>query len=261
MVIEGLVIQTIPQKERDLIVKMLERKGSIRTFYAYGGQGGGREQKSRIYEHSHLLQVSLPPSGHGKVAREHLGVVKEKSLLWQPQHIRLDYQAWALSLLFAEVMAHIAPQGEADLETPGHEVHFNVLSNALFYLDQAAAEKNVDPLLHLFNFLGKLLTHMGLYPQDQDCHFCQKLLGQDEFTNLIIEHGGFSCGECQPLEEAKALRFYLKKSQVTKTSEWRLWHRPGERRPQTSELKKLLSYWHYHTQIDIWQMPALKYLL
>jgi recombinational DNA repair protein (RecF pathway) len=46
MVFEGIVIHKVSYKERDLIVKLIMRNGTVGSFYIYGGKVGGKHHKT-----------------------------------------------------------------------------------------------------------------------------------------------------------------------------------------------------------------------
>lgn len=59
MVFEGLVVNRVPYKERDLIVKVILRNGMVGSFYVYGGQGGGKHHKPSAFEIGHMMRIQI----------------------------------------------------------------------------------------------------------------------------------------------------------------------------------------------------------
>ncbi|MCE3011657.1 MAG: recombination protein O N-terminal domain-containing protein, partial [Proteobacteria bacterium] len=77
MEFEGLVIQVIPQKERDLIARVLLRQGTLTSFYVYGGMGGGKNSKPRLYEPGNLVKVHVRANQSGHTSQDSLKMVNE----------------------------------------------------------------------------------------------------------------------------------------------------------------------------------------
>ncbi len=198
MKVEGLVFQKTPYKERDMIVHLLTRKGQKTSLYVYGGQGGGKSKKGSLLELGHMLSFVLQKSKgiYNNSDQKPLSIAKVDQVNWAPKYIRNDYRAFMLSQFFLEVIQKLALSETDDIDFNEHEGIFNVLSNALYYLDKAVEGQNVDYMTHLLLFFTKLIHHLGIAPNYEECQFCQKILGEDELCLLDISNGGFSCLEC-----------------------------------------------------------------
>ncbi|MAX68006.1 MAG: hypothetical protein CME66_13810 [Halobacteriovoraceae bacterium] len=195
MKIEGILIHKTAYKERDLICKLLLRSGKVMNIYVYGGRGGGKTQKGSILETGYMLAVEIAP--RRKRLETDIAIAKEYKLLWSPKHIRLNFQAFYLSHFYLEFIGKMA------VESDGHDVHeedhdglFNVLSNAFFYLDLAVEKQNYQLPSHLFLFFAKLSIHLGIWPNTQECLYCDKLFKATDICLFEPKDGGFYCSEC-----------------------------------------------------------------
>lgn len=195
MFAEGLLLQKVPFKERDLIVKLLLRSGMVASFYIYGGQGGGKKMKPQLFEVGHLLRCQVTTRHQGQT--QELLTVSDYELLWASKHIRHDFKAFSLMCLYLEIILKLAvPTSILEEGSKEYQGLFNVLSNALFYLDHSLEQKQSQPFSHLSLFLVKLLHHLGLTPELSECVHCGADLDTVHATGLVIESGGFACDEC-----------------------------------------------------------------
>lgn len=199
MKVEGLVFQKTPYKERDMIVHLLTRGGHKVSLYVYGGQGGGKSKKGTLLELGHMLsfvmQKSAPHKNNSNFDSR-ISIAKVDQVLWAPKYIRNDYRAFMLSQFFLEVVQKLALSEGDDPESIEHEGIFNVLSNAIFYLDKAVESNQVDYLVHLQLFFTKIIHHLGIAPDYSECLFCQKTFDDSDLCLLDISNGGFGCLEC-----------------------------------------------------------------
>lgn len=193
MHIEGILINKTPYKERDIICHMLLRSGRTLALYVYGGQGGGKKSKGSILELGHMLACELSP--RRKNLDSEIQIVKEYKLLWNPNHIRNDFKAFYLMSFFLEFIGKISVEEDLDLPANEHEGLFNVLSNALFYMDKACEQKQFDSYIHLFIFLAKLSIQLGITPDTESCLFCGVGL-QENMCLFTPQDGGFACSDC-----------------------------------------------------------------
>ena len=197
MEFEGIITAKVPYKERDLIVKALLRNGLSGSFYVYGGQGGGKKQKPSLLELGHMIKFQVKNHRH-KVEGAELMITENHHTVWTPKNIRFNVHAFYLMCLYFELLQKAAiPFHPTDHEFSDEHVGvFNVTSNALFYIDQSLAEENFKPAKHLWFFLVKLLFHLGIMPEGQNCAYCGVSLNDVQVLSFIPNEGHFACGNC-----------------------------------------------------------------
>lgn len=196
MQVEGIVIQKTPYKERDLICHVLLRSGQCLSVYIYGGRGGGKMAKGSIVESGFMLKFELQQQK--KKIETPIHIVKEYQLIWSSDQIRNNYQALCLQSFYLEILGKLTVDDQLhEHQLEEHAGLFNVLSNALFYLDQALAQKEFALYDHLYLFFTKLIFQLGITPDTDHCLYCHKELKLKELCLLVGHEGGFSCHECQ----------------------------------------------------------------
>lgn len=196
MKVEGIVIQKTPFKDRDLICHLLLRSGKTLPVYFYGGRGGGKKSKGSIIETGFMLRVELQRQKKSIDSTMH--IAKEYSLIWSSDYIRNNYKAHYLQSFYLEMIGKITV-GE-DLQeaiVDEHDGLFNVLSNAMFFLDKSLGQKDFELYSHLLLFLTKLTVQLGITPDIDHCLYCQKELLDRDMCLFLSHEGGFSCHECQ----------------------------------------------------------------
>ena len=198
MKVEGLIFQKTPYKDQDMIIHLLTRKGQKSSLYVYGGQGGGKSKKGSFLELGHMLSFVLQKSAGRKNAEgeSSMSVARVDQLQWAPKHIRNDYRAFMISQFYLELVQKLALSEEEGDDFSDHEGIFNVLSNSLFYLDDAVKEQKIDYMTHLLLFFTKIINHLGIAPNTSECQFCQEQFKEDDLCLLDIGNGGFSCIDC-----------------------------------------------------------------
>lgn len=194
--IEGILLSKIPYRERDLIGKLLLRSGKRVSVIFYGGRGGGSKMKPSLLELGHMLSVELKRSNEN----QELYSAKEWSVLWAAEHIRFEHQAFYLLCLMLEMAVKISLEDnlhdehqQFDLESEGI---FRVLSNGIFYLEEAVKNKDFKLGQHLPLFLGKNMLEQGIFPSLENCISCEAPLDLSGHHFLSPEQGGFQCGSC-----------------------------------------------------------------
>lgn len=269
MNLEGILIHKTAFKERDIIGKLLLRSGKIVDLYFYGGQGGGKFSKGSILEIGHMLKLTLSPQR--KKIETPLQVVKEYSLLWEAKNIRLDFQAFYLLSLYAEILQKIALT--EDLEhmehSSDHEGLFKVLSNAVYCLDESVKNQLFSLYQQLFIFLSKLTFELGVLPDYEQCLHCHIDLDKVELARFEPHHGGFTCRECllsvdQFVSQDKFLFEELKSSMDLRKSLISSLHHKYKDYQEVKETNRgqcnsLFNYFCYQfefqpTQFKTWQM-------
>lgn len=261
MVLEGLVTQIIPQKERDLVARLLLREGTLVSVYVYGGMGGGKNSKPRLFEPASMMRVDVRQNKTGVAAD--LLTVAESSLLWRSELIRHDAQAFALTCLYLEMTMKTAVSfNPADQEgsLKEHAGLFAVLSNAFFYLDQSLAQKNFQWRSHLLLFLSKFLHHLGVMPDESSCVFCGEQLEGDVIAPLIQEQGGFACQECVrqaslQVGEVLPVRPLLARAVRTSFKDWT--QIPPVPQPVNVQL---MQFWSYHLHVKLPELASYQLL-
>lgn len=262
MSLEGIVIQIIPQKERDLIARVLLREGTITSVYVYGGMGGGKNSKPRVYEPGNLLRIQLRESRSGRQSSETLQVASEQTLLWQSQHIRHSARAFALACLYLEMVLKTALPHSADnnYASQEHSGLFNVVSNGLYHLDLTLAQKSFDWEAHLLLFLSKFLLHLGVLPDENECVYCGTGLAEEVVSPLVVDQGGYSCVSCvresgAPVALDLPVRALL--SQAVRTKYQDVTTLPSV---PTEVNTHLIQFWCYHFQVKLPDVTSYKLL-
>jgi len=262
MALEGLVVQIIPQKERDLIARMLLREGTMTSVYVFGGMGGGKNSKPRVFEPGNLMRIETRSSKSGHAGGDTLHTVSDHTLLWQSTQIRHHPQGFALACLYLEMVLKTALPHQSD-NTHASREHaglFNVVSNGLFYLDQALAQKTLQWESHLLLFLAKFLLHLGVLPDENECVFCGGDLSEEAMAPLVLEQGGFACSNCAGQVETDLgtplpVRALLAQAIRTKFQDW------GSL-PFTPLAvdTRLIQFWCYHFQVKLPEVTSYKML-
>jgi DNA repair protein RecO len=222
MTFEGIVIHRVPYKERDLIVKLLLRQGLVGSFYIYGGQGGGKLHKPTIFELGSMIRL-FTKDQRGKVETSELMVSAEHQRIWEPQSIRHDIRAYYLVCLYFELVQKFSlpfHPGNTDPESRDHEGVFAVLSNALFYLEDALKKEVFQPEQQLALFLIKLLYHLGIMPDTDHCSYCQEELLQLNSVIFLPAQGQFACHECATGENEKGFLLRMKLGYQTRYQDY-----------------------------------------
>lgn len=203
--IEGLLIQKIPYRERDIIGQILMRNGRKVSVIFYGGRSGGKKYRSSVIEIGHMLSLEVR---RPKILNEEsLLDAREWSLKWNHSQIRSSVKAYYLLMFYVEMIQKVAVKDDLSLfpdsdkqkrENP--DPFFRVLSNAVFYLDAALLKKCFRAETHFQLFLGKLIFELGITPVMTHCvhcgqefHFATRSFLPKKF---IVSDGGFSCLAC-----------------------------------------------------------------
>lgn len=161
---EGILISKIPYKERDLIGKILTRRGTIQTFYFYGGRGGGKKMKPSLLELGRMLKIEAKVKN--KNAEEML-TASEVSVLWEGRKIRENYEAFVFMCFVLELVSKISVQDDHEEGESHFEGIFKATSNALFYLNDALEKKNFSKNIHYALFLSKIIQELGIASEEE----------------------------------------------------------------------------------------------
>lgn len=222
MLFEGIVIHRVPYKDRDLIVKLLLRNGLVGSFYIYGGQGGGKKHKPTIFEIGSMMRIMIKEQ-KTRVESSELMISQEHQRLWEPQSIRHDIKAFYLACLYFELIQKFAMPfhpGSSDYENKDHEGVFSVVSNALFYIEDALKKNQFVAHQQFTLFMVKLLYHLGIMPDTDSCSYCQTDLLENESVVFMPANGQFACHQCLQGENEKGFLLRIKKGYQTKFQDY-----------------------------------------
>jgi len=255
MFFEGLVIQRVPYKERDLIVKLVLRSGYLGSFYVYGGQGGGKSSKPSLYQLGSLMKVLTKELRIKTNEQGELMAVAESQKIWEPEFIRHDIKAFYLSCLYAELAQRSTLPYHREQSSEEHAGLFSALSNALFYLDSSLKKKEFEPAPHLMLYLTKLLFHLGIMPEVDSCSFCGAGLMEAQDVHFMPEEGHFSCSDCHHGARDKGFLLRLKKSYQTKFQDYK--ELPGA---TLMESDKLIQFFCHHFHLKTVELKSYSLL-
>jgi DNA repair protein RecO len=223
MLFEGIVINRVPYKERDLIVKLLLRNGLLGSFYIYGGQGGGKHHKPSQFGPGSMMRVQIRETKTRNMEGAELLVAQEYTRLWEPTHIRHNIQAFYLICLYFELVMKIAPthQGESESGNSETEGIFSVVSNAVFHLESSLEKNQFEAPQQLMLFMVKLLYHMGIMPDTDHCGYCQTNLLEATGAMFLPAEGQFACGNCVSGDNEKNFLLRIKKGYQTRFQDYK----------------------------------------
>jgi DNA repair protein RecO len=219
---EGIVVHRVPYKERDLIVKLLLRNGMTGSFYIYGGQGGGKNHKPTIFELGSMMKIMVKDQ-KTKVESSELMISAEHQRTWEPQSIRHDIKAYYLVCLYFELIQkfsiHFHPLN-SDSQSMDHEGIFAVVSNALFYIEDALKKQQFVAHQQLTLFMVKLLFHLGIMPDTDHCSYCQVDLLTNDSVVFIPSNGQFACQLCSQGDNEKGFLLRIKMGYQTRFQDY-----------------------------------------
>lgn len=210
---KAIILNKTKFKERDLICHLLVPNGGQVSCLFYGGAGGGTKRKSSVLEIGHVIEVTF--QNKKNEIQTDLEIAKEYQLVWNYDKIRLNHRAFYLLSFFLELILKVArPLHHDELDYDDHAELFNVLSNAIFYLEQDVDHIDETHFKHLCIFLSKLSHAMGVFPEVSECLYCGiDLNGGVEYA-LQKTEGGFACHDCLAQKEEHAAS--LKHIQISK---------------------------------------------
>lgn len=257
MVFEGIVVNKVPYKERDLIVKLLLRSGNVASFYVYGGQGGGKKSKPMLYELGCMMRVQ-PKEQRSKLDGSELLVASEAVRTWEPQHVRHNVQAFYMMCLYFEIIQKFALPYEAGQSeyASDHEGVFSVVSNAIFHVDDALGKQKFEAAQHLNLFLIKLLHHLGIMPDTDNCSYCSCSLIEAKGVTFLADRGQFACLSCVTADDERGLLFRIKKGFQTKYTDYS--ELTGT---QMREADKLIQFFCHHFHLRPVELKTYSLLL
>lgn len=219
---EGLLIHRTPYKDRDLIIKLLLRNGLVGSFYIYGGQGGGKKLKPTIFEIGSMIKIMVKDQ-KSKAGNSELMISAEHQRLWEPQSIRYDIKAFYLVCLYLELIQKFSipfQPGTSEYENMDHEGIFSVVSNALFFIEDSLKKQQFSPHQQLTLFMVKLLFHLGIMPDTDNCSYCQAELLESESVVFLPANGQFACQQCASGENEKGFLLRIKKGYQTRYADY-----------------------------------------
>lgn len=240
MLFEGILINKVPYKERDLIVKLLLRNGLMASFYVYGGQGGGKHHKPTLFTPGSLMKIQIKETKSRGHEGQELMIAAEYQRVWEPVGIRHEIRAFYLMCLYFEVLQKLAQPfhpKESDMELSEAEGIFSVASNALFYLDRSLSAQDFDPSQQLSLFMVKLLFHLGIMPDTENCGLCGTSFREVTGVTFQPVQGNFSCNSCHIGENEMGFL-----NRIRKTFQTRFQDYPEILGTNLNECDKLIHY-------------------
>ena len=258
MVFEGIVIHKVPYKERDLVVKLIMRNGTMGSFYIYGGQGGGKHHKPTIFELGSMVKVLIREQ-RSRIDGSELMIAQESQRLWEPQNIRHNIQAFYLICLYFEILQKFSVNfqvGSSEYNNQEHDGIFSVISNALFHLNEALGKNEFVAHQHMTLFMVKLLFHLGIMPDTDNCSYCGSSLMESEGVSFLPANGQFACLQCVSAENEKGFLLRIKKGYQTKYQDFR--ELTGT---NFQEADKLVHYFCHHFQLRPVELKSYGLLL
>ena len=231
------------------------------SIYVYGGMGGGKNAKPRVYEPGNMMKIDVRLNKTG--VSQDLLTASESSLIWRSEKLRHDASAFALTCLYLEMVMKTAVNFNPLDQYGSNKEHaglFAVLSNALFHLDQALAEKDFHWRSHLLLFLSKFLHHLGVMPDESSCVFCGVELEGDVIAPLVQDQGGFACQECVQQANLSVgnplpVRSLLARAVRTSFKDWR--QIPEVPLPVNVQL---MQFWSYHLHVKLPELTSYQLL-
>jgi recombinational DNA repair protein (RecF pathway) len=194
--VEGIILSKTPYQDRHLICRLLLRNGEKISGIFYGGQGGGKKKKSSQLEVGYLIKMEITRAK----ANSQIFSIKEWSLLWHHNEIRINHKAFYVLCFFLELSEKLVVdadlfEGNYDKEVDSESI-FKVLSNAIFYLEKRVLVKKTDFTVDVFVFLSKLLIQEGIFPERNHCVLSGENLKEVMDLVLLDEQGGFADSTC-----------------------------------------------------------------
>lgn len=174
---QGIVLRTYKLGETDRIVHLLTQgRGKVRAV-AKGVRRPGSRFGGRLEPFSHVdLQLH-----EGR----NLDVVSQVELLAPHHRIRADHITSAAGAVMAEVVDHVAQEGERDLGL------FLVLRAGLQALDAGPHE----PAVFADAVLLRVASAVGFHVYTEACAHCR---APGEHAFLSVKAGGVLCADCAP---------------------------------------------------------------
>lgn len=235
------------------------RNGTMGSFYIYGGQGGGKHHKPTIFELGSMVKIMIKDQKASRIDGNELMVAAESQRLWEPQNIRHNIQAFYLICLYFEILQKFSMNfsvGTSEYENNEHEGIFSVISNALFHLNDALTKNQFQAHQHLTLFMIKLLFHLGIMPETDNCSYCQTNLLEAPGVSFLPANGQFACTQCVSAENEKGFLFRIKKSYQTQYKDYM--ELTGT---NFQEADKLLHFFCHHFQLRPVELKTYKLLM
>lgn len=194
--VEGVILSKTPYQDRHLICRVLLRNGEKISAIFYGGQGGGKKQKSSLLEVGYLIKMELTRAK----TNAQIFSIKEWSLLWHHDEIRKNHRAFYVLCFFLELSDKLVVdanlfEGNYENEINSESI-FKVLSNAIFHLEKRVHLGKLDFQVDVFVFLSKILIQEGIFPERNHCVLSGENLKEVMQLVLLDEQGGFADSSC-----------------------------------------------------------------
>ncbi len=190
--IEGILLNKIPFKEKNIIGHILLRNGHKLSVVFYGGQGGGKRHIGSTLQVGYLISFSV--TGNHKQNFEMLGSTEYREK-WYHSSITDNIRAFYLMCFFNETLDKFSPLAttphDMDEKNSEQEGLFRLLSNAIFRLNKISSSENYKTSRELGVFLTKAMVELGVFPNTRNCEVSGESLKENDAVYLSAEKGGF----------------------------------------------------------------------
>jgi recombinational DNA repair protein (RecF pathway) len=262
-ILKGILLSKTSFQDRHIIGRLLLTSGECLSVTFYGGKGGGKRQKPSILELGNCLEVKLKSKG-----RQSSSLVTAESWksVWFYEALRTNYEAYYLLCFYVELCQKLSTDADVEnFKKYGLEKDnglFNVLSNALFYLEEALKKQKFHKSEHLSLFLIKILFTQGVAPEITACLFCEELFNVSAAVYLQNEGGGFVCSACASSDQKNFGASDLELLQVVKKI-WPLKYAEFEQvgKVEHATLQGLYRYFCYQFQFEPYEFKTSSYIL
>jgi recombinational DNA repair protein (RecF pathway) len=143
-----------------------------------------------------------------------------------------------------------------DYENREHEGVFSVISNALFHLNDSLEKQEFIAHQHLTLFMIKLLFHLGIMPETDQCSYCATALMEAPGVTFLAANGHFACTQCVNAENEKGFLLRIKKGYQTKYQDYQ--ELTGT---NFQEADKLIQFFCHHFQLRPLELKSYGLLL
>lgn len=175
---EGIIIRTVDYGESAKVVTIFSKELGKVTVMAHGA----KKFKSKLSGVTQLFHFGyyLFHAGRG------MGTLQQGETIYSFRNIQTDIFLTAYATYFLELVDKTTEENESN------KVLFNLLENALSYLDNG-----YEPDVIKFIFELKMLIRFGVEPYLDGCTCCKTAVGSFKFS---FEEGGFICQNCASMD-------------------------------------------------------------
>ncbi|MBF0298868.1 MAG: hypothetical protein HQK51_09120 [Oligoflexia bacterium] len=279
--VEGILISKMPYRERDILGKLLLRNGQKITVLFRNGRGGKRNKKTLCLELGYFLKTEISKSNI-VYKEDDFFCANDWSLTWYHQKIRENIKAFYLMCVFLELGLKISLTASvfsimnesiifSNNNLKGEGV-FNILSNALFFLEDSLIRNNLNVTRDFLLFIVKLLYIEGVGINLKECVYCKNLFTPVIPTKmfavrLVPKEGGFCCNICSEKLNIKSNHQIMidtytsvKQAVTTKYKNYSLLHVKNSDISQSNASKILFNYFCYQFHFSRSEFKSIKSL-